>query len=96
MSHREWDMSVFVILRVAVPEKLRAAIVEVYPDDHIELAPNEWMVADKGTAIDVSNKLKITDATSGLAMVVGVEGYYGRAPTPIWDWLKAKLEASYG
>ncbi len=89
-------MSVFVVLRVSEPAKLKTAIAESYPYDHIELGPDEWMVSDKGTAIDVSNKLKISDASNGLAIVVGVSGYYGRAPTPVWDWMKAKIEASSG
>ena len=89
-------MSVFAIFRVTDPAKLKAAIAEVYPNDHIDLGTNEWMVFDKGTAIDVSTKLRISDASNGLEIIVGVAGYYGRAPTPIWEWIKAKLEASNG
>jgi hypothetical protein len=89
-------MSIFVILRVSEPEKLKATIADVYPSDHIDLGSNEWMISDRGTAEDVSNKSKISDASNGLAIVVGVAGYFGRAPTPVWDWMKAKLEAAYG
>ena len=96
MVYCEWKMSVFAILRVTEPAKLRAAIVEIYPDDHMEITPNEWMVSDNGTAVEVSKKLKIPDATNGVAIVIGFTSYYGRAPTPIWDWIKAKLEASNG
>jgi hypothetical protein len=89
-------MTIFAILRVSEPAKVKAALVENYRDDHIDLGASEWMVSDKGTAVDVSNKLKISEGENGIAIIVGVAGYYGRAPTPIWDWMKAKLEASNG
>ena len=89
-------MSVFAILRVTEPAKLKAAIENLYPDDFLDLGNNEWLVSDKGNAVIVSEKLGISNASNGLAIIISVSTYYGRAPTPIWDWIKSKLEASNG
>jgi hypothetical protein len=89
-------MGIFVIFRVSNPEKMKAAVESEFPQDHISLGHNEWLVSMKGTAKEVSDKLKISDATNGVAMVFGMSNYFGRASSDIWDWIKAKAEATDG
>lgn len=58
-----------------------------------------WLVKFDGTSVDLSNKLEITGQPSGVispvgsAIVIPVSGYYGRGPTEMWEWLKARMEA---
>lgn len=66
-------------------------------DDSILVAPGQWLVADEGTAQNVSNKLGITitppsaDFTpTSTAIVVAVSGYFGRIGANVWEWVKAK------
>ena len=89
-------MAIFAIFQVSHPEKLGPAIKIAYPEDHLDLGNNEWMISDKATAIDVSNKLGVSDASNGIVIIVGIANYYGRAPNNIWDWMKTKTEAVGG
>lgn len=50
-----------------------------------------WLVAADGvTAKDVSDKLGMTDGTVGSGIVLTTAGYFGRAPTNVWEWMTAK------
>lgn len=91
-------MSIFVIFNVSSPEKMGPAIMAAFPDDCFELKNGEWLVSAKGTAKEVSDKIGISadPALIGSAIVFGMEGYFGRSPANIWDWIKSKLEATNG
>lgn len=75
-------------------ENLPAAVAREFPASHLEIAPRTWLIAAAGTPIEVSNRLGVTDGTNGSAVVLEVTGYYGRASTNIWNWIKAKWEAT--
>lgn len=93
-------MTIFAIIRVADPPKMAAAIESNFPDNFVRLQDDEWLVSGTGTAREVSDKLGITTSGTselavGSALVLTVGGgYYGRASTVIWDWIKTKLESS--
>ncbi len=91
-------MAVFVIFRVALPDRMRSAIDSSFPSDNLYLGHNEWLVSSSGTAKDVSDKLGISDneRDTGSAIVFRMENYYGRAPSNIWEWIKTKAESSNG
>jgi hypothetical protein len=44
----------------------------------------------------LSDKLGTTDGSNGAAIVFGMSGYFGRAPSNIWDWIKSKAEQANG
>ena len=96
-------MTVFVICRVLNPVAMRAVIQKAFPGENIELQDDEWLVSSSGTAQDVSDRLGITvngqlpkESVVDAAMVLAVSGYFGRAATQIWDWIKAKMERPGG
>lgn len=90
-------MGIFVIFRVANAAKMSAALKTHFPDDHLDIGQNEWLVSAKGTAKEISDKLGISDgAGAGNAIVFSMGSYFGRAATNIWDWIKAKSEATDG
>ncbi len=91
-------MSIFVIFRVSNPSKLEAELAREFPDDHRVLSEGQYLVAAKGSAKDVSDRLKITGEGGGTgpAIIFRMLNYYGRAPTDIWDWVKVKAEQSDG
>jgi hypothetical protein len=89
-------MNIFVVFRVSDPNKIKTALEAAFQNDFLDLGHNEWLVSFKGIAIELSNKLGVTDATNGVAITFGMAGYFGRAPTNIWDWIIAKAEASDG
>ena len=48
---------------------------------------------DTLTSGEVADKLKIRDGQLGAqAVVVGVAGWSGFAPSDLWEWLKSRLE----
>ena len=87
-------MGVFIIFRVTEPAKLKEAIKASFGVEQYDLGNNEWLVSLKGTPKEVSDKIGISDGSNGNAMIFAMSGYYGRATTEIWDWIKAKAEAT--
>jgi hypothetical protein len=90
-------MAIFAIFRVTQPEKMEEALQRVYPGDHIQVSPGQWLVSAVGTAKDISDKIGVTPGSDmGAAMVFSMANYYGRATTEIWDWVKTKAERTSG
>jgi hypothetical protein len=85
-------MIVFVVINVSNPPGLESAITRSFPGDHLQIAPTEWLIAARGmTAKDVSDRLGMTDATNGSALLFTMANYYGRAANNIWEWLSVKF-----
>jgi hypothetical protein len=90
-------MAIFAVFRVQNPPKIADAVRREFPNDSFDLGNGEWLLsAARLTPKDISDKLGITSGDNGGAIVFGMSGYFGRAPTPAWDWIKAKAEASNG
>lgn len=92
-------MTIFAILLPSPQPKLAEAIVAAYPNNYLKITDTQWLVSGGGTVIEVTAKIGVYDPkqpdnpVSGSAIVISMSAYYGRAPTPVWDWIKAKLEA---
>ena len=90
-------MSLFAVLSPSVNPKLESAIIEKFPDNHFKINSTQWVVSGKGSAKIISDTIGITsegDATIGSGVVLAFSGYWGRASTDLWEWMKAKIEAS--
>jgi hypothetical protein len=92
-------MTIFAVLMPEQQPALEARIREIYPNDFYRISPTQWLISDSGTAADISRKLGIVDPANpqvavGNAVIFSTSSYHGRAPIPIWDWLKTKLEAT--
>jgi len=78
-------------------ESLANAVREHFPADHYELPAGEFLISVTGTPMEIAKRLEIgTGSESLTGIVFSTAGYWGRAPTTIWDWIKAKLESSNG
>jgi hypothetical protein len=86
-------MIVFSITALLPNPKLDEAIKTNFPNSHLQVSPTVWLVAGSGTAQEVSNKIGLTEGGLGSAVIFSTSGYYGRAPSNIWEWIKAKMEA---
>jgi hypothetical protein len=92
-------MTIFTVLMPSPQPNLSAEIKRIYPLDHLSLNETQWLISATGTVTEVCAKLGIYDPSrptapmTGLAVVFTTTSYFGRAPTNIWDWLKAKLES---
>jgi len=91
-------MTIFAILMPEPQPLLEATIKEVFKDEYYPINNTQWLISATGTALDVTKKLGLFDpdnpqkTATGNAIVFGTLSYHGRAPTPVWDWIKAKLE----
>ena len=84
-------MTIFVIIPTTGDNaKLSDAITNKLGPAAYQLPRGEWLASYDGTSQDLSNVLGITEGTNGSAVVASISGYYGRAPTPVWEWIKGR------
>ena len=91
-------MTIFAVLMPSEQPALKHNILSLYPLDHYQLSETQWLISASGTVMEITTKLGIADPNNlglqptGLAIVFATSSYYGRAPQPVWDWIKVKLE----
>ena len=87
-------MQVFVVFDLSRPAEVEAAIRLHFPDDHLALRDGQWLVAARlMTSRDVCDRLGISEGENGNGIVVAMDGYWGRAPNNIWEWMGARKAA---
>ena len=92
-------MTIFAVLMPNPQPALVAEINAVFPGGHLALNETQYLISTSGTAVELSAKLGIYDAknpakaVTGSAVILVTSSYFGRAPTTVWEWMKAKLEA---
>jgi hypothetical protein len=84
-------MIIFAVLTPTDNLQLEAAMTALFPDNHLKVGPGQYLVAGKGTAVDISNTLGITDGRNGNGIVLSTSSYYGRAGNNIWEWMRIKV-----
>jgi hypothetical protein len=69
---------------------LGTAIETHFAGKNFVVAPGHWVISTAdATAMAISEILGMKGGAVGRAVVYNVAGYYGFAPTPLWEWLKA-------
>jgi hypothetical protein len=86
-------MTIFAILTPSDNPQLEAALTVSFYTNFLKVGPGQYLVASKGTAVDVSNALGISDGTNGNGIVLTTSSYYGRAGSNIWEWMSVKVSA---
>ena len=92
-------MTVFAVLMPAPQPNVVTEIVRIFPTEHLKLSDTQYLISTSGTALELSAKLGVYDVNqpakpaTGNAVILATSSYFGRAPTTVWDWMKAKLEA---
>lgn len=74
----------------AVKEKIAAVVSD---ECRYELSPDKWVLYADGPAGELASKLGIRDDPfigTGLVLTLGTYG--GRAPSSLWEWIKAQTE----
>ncbi len=87
-------MHIFVVFRVTDKEHLGPAVRTAFPENNLQLQEDEWLVAANLTAKEVADHLGVSEGENGSAIIFKMSGYYGRATTDVWDWIKTKSEAA--
>ena len=83
-------MKLFAVLSPNPNPRLEAAIKQQFPDDHLVLALNIWLVAGTMSSVEVCRLLGIVDGSNGSGLVVSFGSYYGRAPRKVRDWITSR------
>lgn len=89
-------MTIFAVFRAQKPELLGSAIAREFPDDYLQISDDQWLISADMTPKEVSDKVGITGGDNGSAIIFSMRGYYGRAPTDVWEWIKVKAEGFSG
>ena len=92
-------MAIYLVTPLAHnADKVRDAITKnIQSENWIELqARAGWFVSYPGTSVELSTEIGVThkDEASilGSVLITSVGSYYGRGPTPMWEWLKTRFE----
>ena len=85
-------MAVFYVTSLKGADRIGAIVSERFGTDSLEIQPGQWLVAYKGTSQQLSDELGISDGSIGSCIIFAISGYWGRAPTSIWEWLKSNWE----
>lgn len=94
-------MAVYLITPLASNfDQLGKALHDVLPPEDVVALQSRagYLASFSGTTVDLSNKIGITSPVPGTkseigsAMVTSVGAYYGRGPSPMWEWMKLKFE----
>ena len=95
-------MTIFAVLMPKPQPGLVEAIAREFPSDHLSVTDTQWLISSTKTVGEITALIGIYDAMSpvapptGIAIVISVAAYSGRAPQTIWDWIRAKLESRSG
>ena len=84
-------MAVFVIIPTANEAQIAATLNGRVDLKKHQMPKGEWLVSYEGTSKMLSDELGISDGANGTGAVFSIGGYYGRAPTDIWEWLKQNM-----
>lgn len=85
--------NVYFVTALTESSKVRARLHSlVTDDDRFELAPDKWMVVYEGPGQELAEKAGVRSGAEqiGTGLVLPVTTYSGRAPSPLWDWLRKK------
>lgn len=91
-------MQIFMIVSQPNPntQRLPAVIESSFPQNHMQISDDVWLVAGTGTPKEICDKLGIANGTNGAAIVIEVGAYYGFANRNIWNWIKVKGTETVG
>jgi len=80
-------MAVFIVIPTATGQEVATSVQTKFPDKHFKLPRGEFLVSFAGTSKQLSDELGISDGTGGTGVVASLSGYFGRAPTDVWEWI---------
>lgn len=79
-------MSIFVIIPTARGAEIESSVSTLgFP--LFKLPKGELLVSYKGTSRQLCDDVGI-GSVNGHAVVFSIDGYWGNAPTEVWEWVK--------
>ena len=91
-------MQIFAIFGIGDVPRVRAAIEQEYPKNHIPVDATSFLVAASGlTTQQVAESIlgsSEPDAQRTSGVVVAFGGYYGFFNPNLWEWISVKVAAN--
>ena len=91
-------MTIFVLIMPSPQPALASKVQVEFNGNSLSINETQWLISASGTAQEISTRLGISDPVNPNAVGVGVgivfatSGYFGRAPSNVWEWIRVKLE----
>lgn len=86
-------MALFVVLSplASTHGQIEASITRAFPGASFKFGDGMWAVAAKGISKDISDRMfgTVTPPGTPQFVVFAINGYYGFAQNPLWEWLAA-------
>lgn len=86
---------IFFVTALTKAENVKAKLEAAIPEAELrfQLAPDRWMVYAEGPAGKLADQFGIRgDPFVGNGLVLALGSYAGRAPSALWEWIKARTE----
>lgn len=83
-------MALFVIIPTSGELSVLDAEMKKFGKKAYKMPRGEWLVAFEGTSKQLSDEIRISNSETPLGVngaVLSFSGYYGRAPTDLWEWI---------
>lgn len=91
--------ALFVVFAVSDATAIEARLQTIAPWLSLNVGTGEWLVIapTATTTKELSERIGLgVSAPAGRGIVVRAEGYFGRAPSSIWEWIATKTGADLG
>ncbi len=86
-------MQVFAVFGVSSSDVIAKALAEHYPNDHLEVEGDSFLVAAAGvTSKDLATRLGIEPGADSLAIVAPVYQFWGCHHANVWEWINVKAQ----
>lgn len=82
-------MAVFAVVCLSDSSEQLEQAIRGAGFEYLRLPSDNFLVQYSGTTKDLSDRLGVSEGTSGNAIVMPVKSYYGRAEATVWEWLEA-------
>jgi hypothetical protein len=91
--------ALFAVFAVSDASAVEKRLQDIGPWLYLNVSPGTWLVVapPATTTKEICDRigLGVVDPV-GTGIVVRAEGYFGRAPGSIWEWIAAKTGAALG
>jgi hypothetical protein len=86
-------MTIFVALPKNSSVNIDALVAQNWREESLKLESGAWLISTTGTTQEVAAKLGISEHGGPSVIIFSTTSYWGRAPSTVWEWMKAQLEA---
>lgn len=88
--------ALFAVFSVSDAGAIETQLQTIAPWLYLKVAEGQWLIVapSASTTKEVSDRVGITtEKPISNGIVLRAEGYYGRAPASVWEWIVAKSGA---